>query len=1234
MNDFPQSTPVTLDQKISALSPEVDEELRIGLKTRARALRRGDPGEHVVTLLIMARWTLRLLDMLFATVGKNRPSDNAYYCIMAAANGDGRKIDGLNLLPTPIASYLHTIRILSNKADHAKDRVTPGDDVSSPLDNAESIDMAAPDLPPTMSCDTIRLTSQDAETAISAFLRVLHWYYCEYANGPRLATIWTQPTAIFAEYIATFPLPIILNQAPGPTKPDNAPLFVGRYREMETLFTHGELLSRHQGITGFVLGEGGTGKSSLVNQFARRFSEKSPQTIIAIAGCDIASGQGSYAPFKAIMQQILLCDKVRQTEGRDVRPVDIVTEVIGSLGSNDLGPFAAFTGVATELLRCKLRERQTSVENVEVAHPIDQAGVMDWYSQVLRSIASVFPVVIILDDIHWADQSSLLMLLHLARVTPNWPIMIIAVYRPEEIAPNNLLCEVRNQLACLGAFTITLPTSQGRDDPLYPEVYQFCHDYIVARYGRIFSEDLVETLARLSEGNALFLTETLINLEERGQVVCRDGYWEFEGGIAELERLPTRIEAVIGERLERLDDDVKNHVKFASVEGETFTAEVISSLTGEQERDVLNKVIDKLIRRHQIAREAGTKRLPNGVRIHLFRFNHIFTRRYIYDHLLTSMERELLHEDIANSLLSLYAQNVADVAPQLATHYSMAGIHEKTAVHALAAAKTFYAQYGWSEVARFARMGIDALQSLPTLDALAVCPTNVELYLLYAKGELEGGIRGENIDHIQAGISALTKSLPTINNLDDQLVADVYLTLGKLYAVKRSIDHATVNEYLGRALQIYKKLDDKTGIISVLSPHEFDSNLANPLNRTQQLADRQLCLELAEQLDNPILLAKSLNNLAEYYVNFDADESAPLAKAEEYALRSLEIAKTTGNPIIELNSLLMLSWVHHCCGYYGEELQALRHKVLTYAQKQGQTLMQAEALTDLGHYYSLLLDHQAEARKFMRQAYEFRHRMGRHTVNDCEQYGDFLFRQGDFDNSISLFKKSLTTVQDIFRELRTRGQLALISLLIGNSQDCAAEILKIESIMNTDCSLNKAGNSKLMLAYALLGECDKAHAEAKKVSAKIDSLARRGVFHIFTDFPTEVAETYRLLSRHDEARHWITEAARYWTKLAEVTDTRQITMFWEHEFVRGKILADRGEQQRALSLFQDVQAAFEKVRHYLQAEVLLEVGRTLRAKEPSDQSKRALHHAIDLAKTFQLPGIASQAGKLLKGAQT
>lgn len=148
---------MSLQNKILAIAPEIKAELRNELLTAFNTL--ANANNPVGVLASMSRLSLKLIGEILEKAGEEKPSDNLYDCIVKAAKGDAnKKIVGLGILPDEIASYLHTIRVLSNKADHAAEKII--------------------------------ITKSDAENVLYLYLRVLEWFYCESKYSLGLKSIY------------------------------------------------------------------------------------------------------------------------------------------------------------------------------------------------------------------------------------------------------------------------------------------------------------------------------------------------------------------------------------------------------------------------------------------------------------------------------------------------------------------------------------------------------------------------------------------------------------------------------------------------------------------------------------------------------------------------------------------------------------------------------------------------------------------------------------------------------------------------------------------------------------------------------------------------------------------------------------------------------------------------------------------------------------------------------------
>src|SRR5262249_45627698 len=149
--------------------------------------------------------------------------------------------------------------------------------------------------------------------------------------------------------------------------------------------------------------------------------------------------------------------------------------------------------------------------------------------------------------------------------------------------------------------------------------------------------------------------------------------------------LPAKVEGVIEKRIQRLEQELQSILTIASVEGETFTAEVVARVQQVQERALVEQLSRDLEKRHRLV-VAHILAWLGSQRLSLYRFRHQLFQQNVY-HSLTEMERTYLHEAVGSVLETLYGEHTEPIAVQLARHFEEAGLHEKALTYLLQAAK-------------------------------------------------------------------------------------------------------------------------------------------------------------------------------------------------------------------------------------------------------------------------------------------------------------------------------------------------------------------------------------------------------------------------------------------------------------------------------------------------------------------------------------------------------------------
>jgi ABC-type oligopeptide transport system substrate-binding subunit len=303
-----------------------------------------------------------------------------------------------------------------------------------------------------------------------------------------------------------------------------------------------------------------------------------------------------------------------------------------------------------------------------------QDQLFEQVTAVLRDIASRHPLLVILDDLQWVDQASLNLLFHLGRRLSNSPVLIVGSYRSEEIALGRggerhpLIKVVAEVKRAYGDVILDLGESDAS------EMRAFV-DSLLDSEPNTLGEDFRQSLLSHTGGQALFTVETLRYLQDRGDLVQdKDGRW-VEGPSLSWDMLPDRVEGIIAERISRLEDELRDILTVAAVEGTDFTAQVVARVQQLQERGLLRRLTKELEHQHRLVQERSPLQLGTTF-ISRFRFAHALFQHYLYND-LSPGERRLLHGEIGAILEELYSGHTDEIAVQLAWHFTETGEGEK-----------------------------------------------------------------------------------------------------------------------------------------------------------------------------------------------------------------------------------------------------------------------------------------------------------------------------------------------------------------------------------------------------------------------------------------------------------------------------------------------------------------------------------------------------------------------------
>lgn len=467
------------------------------------------------------------------------------------------------------------------------------------------------------------------------------------------------------------PLPVFLSE---PRSVVEQP-FVAREAELERLHGFLQAATLGQGQVVFVTGEAGSGKTSLLHTFARQAQVDVPFLIPFFGGCRAHTGPGNpYLPFRNILAQAVgdiesLWRNGTLTRAQVNRLWRLRQTAVKLL--QDTAPDCLALLVDPTLLPADMN---VSAES----RPPSQEIIFHQMGHFLQAFSQYGTLLLLLDDLHWVDDASIDLLYHLRQQVAGYPVLLLCAYRPEELLPrpeatrHPLVRFVHEMTRESGEIEVALDRVDGRS---------FVNAWLDTEQNRL-DDAFREMLFELTQGHALFTVELVAALRERGNLrQDAQGYWQVGDAVA-WSRMPSRTEAIISERFGRLPPPLHQLLGVASIQGETFTAEVVAHLLDRPPGDVIHLLSSVLDRRHRLVQSEGRQRVGSRT-VSRYSFRHSLFEKYVYGR-LDANERAHLHQLTGNALVDLYTAGGVEpmlIAAELAYHFESAQDVEKAVTY-------------------------------------------------------------------------------------------------------------------------------------------------------------------------------------------------------------------------------------------------------------------------------------------------------------------------------------------------------------------------------------------------------------------------------------------------------------------------------------------------------------------------------------------------------------------------
>jgi hypothetical protein len=347
-----------------------------------------------------------------------------------------------------------------------------------------------------------------------------------------------------------------------------------------------------------------------------------------------------------------------------------------------MGPGAADIAQIIPVVRDKVPDLAVPGQDLPEAN---RFRLFDSITTFLINATQSQPLVLILDDLHWADQPSLLLLQFLARYVADRRLLVVGCYRDVELSRQHPLSEALGHLSREPVF---------RRVPLRGLDLEDTEPFIQAIAGIRPSQGLAGTIHEHTEGNPFFMIEVVRLLSEQGALTGLEA-----GGPLSIE-VPEGVRAAIGLRLGRLSDACNQVLTTAAIIGRNFDFKLLCTLSdGIAEAQQL-EAIDQALVAHLIQELQG-----RGER---YQFSHALFQQALVEELSTS-RRVRLHARIAEALEKLYGPSAPEHAPELAYHFAQAEPvlgAEKLVQYSRLAGEQALATYAWEAAEAHFQLGL------------------------------------------------------------------------------------------------------------------------------------------------------------------------------------------------------------------------------------------------------------------------------------------------------------------------------------------------------------------------------------------------------------------------------------------------------------------------------------------------------------------------------------------------
>ncbi|HTY08207.1 MAG TPA: tetratricopeptide repeat protein, partial [Candidatus Edwardsbacteria bacterium] len=798
---------------------------------------------------------------------------------------------------------------------------------------------------------------------------------------------------------------------------------------------------------------------------------------------------------------------------------------------------------------------------------VDKYRLFEGVKQALELTNRPAPRILVLDNMHWADQGSLELLQYLGRTLRDKLVYIFLMYREEEL-PGSPLQAALEALAREANF---------REIALAPLSESDVARMLALMADAVPPAELIRFIARQTGGNPFFIEEQMKALLDGGALAWQGRRLQFDRG--RRVPIPDSVEGLAAQKMKRLDSEAREVVELAAVLGREADFQLLRDIAGLAEGRLFH-AMDAILRLKLLV-ETERER---------YYFPENLIREAVYGR-LTSITSRHCHQRVAQALLQQNRRYPGEAAEELSHHFFHARDCQQAVVYSLEAAERSRTAYANAEAIMYYSRALECLQDQESAGQPAIA---AECYIKRAE---ISSLTGDNSHAITDIKRAIVRARDAGNQLQE---AEARMQLGQIYnAMGRFADAGKVAQ---DALKRYREQRHRRG--QALALNSLGSIHVHRNDYPRAIECFTEALVLARAMGDDGLAGRCYNNLGTSYSAIGKAEAA-----SEQFRKAVAIGRDQGHPKLEAQALNNLAL--ELAGS-GDAEGGLDHhqRALRIFQQIGDRRGEAICLNNIGLVYLGRFDFTRARNLFQRSLTISREIANqRDEANTLNNIGAIHLEQGETAAAADVLHEALGLAEQIGVrriEAHVRVNLGYLQLTLGDPTAAAEQAGRAAALWQELGSPQRGAEAGILRGEVALAQRDRAAAE-RRFQAALDTAGKRGFVPVAADAWLGLAEA--AIEADDRA------AARQ--RLDGFTAALRDAAFPEKraraQCLEGRLQQALGDLHRAEQLLASAAAAYAGLgKKYELAITKYHLGGALAAAGRASAARRALAEARKL----------------------